>query len=103
MRGGRVSAVVALAGAALLLGGGSVRAAGPAHTPAVATIRVAQFNCDISDEFPIIKASLVARAIRASGADVVGIEEGAARSARSPARCTGATTTSACRSPRGCR
>ena len=46
-----------------------------ARTPAV-TIRVAQFNCDISDEFPIIKASLVARAIRASGADVVGIEEG---------------------------
>src|SRR5689334_25351997 len=76
MRGGRVSAVVALAGAALLLGGGSVRAAAPAHTAAAATIKVAQFNCDISDEFPIIKASLVARAIRASGADVVGIEEG---------------------------
>jgi hypothetical protein len=76
MRGGRVSAVVALAGAALLLGGGSVRAAAPAHTPAAATIKVAQFNCDISDEFPIIKAALVARAIRASGADVVGIEEG---------------------------
>ena len=40
------------------------------------TVRVAQFNCDISDEYPIIKAALVARAIRASGADVVGIEEG---------------------------
>lgn len=76
MRGRRVLAVVAVAGAALLLGGGSVRAAAPAHAPHVATIKVAQFNCDISDEFPIIKASLVARAIRASGADVVGIEEG---------------------------
>src|ERR1700745_2123157 len=76
MRGGRVSAVAALAGAQLLPGGRIVRAAAPAHTHVAATIRVAQFNCDISDEFPIIKASLVARAIRASGADVVGIEEG---------------------------
>jgi len=42
----------------------------------VATIKVAQFNCDISDEFPLIPASLVARAIKKSGADVVGIEEG---------------------------
>src|SRR5436853_6918265 len=60
----------------------AARMAHAAHTPIgvartpIATVRVAQFNCDISDEFPIIKASLVARAIRASGADVVGIEEG---------------------------
>ena len=40
------------------------------------TIKVAQFNCDISDEYPKIPAKLVARAIRVSGADVVGIEEG---------------------------
>src|SRR5689334_15647306 len=48
---------------------------GVGRTP-IATVRVAQFNCDISDEFPLIPARLVARAIRASGADVVGIEEG---------------------------
>ena len=73
---GRVQLVLAVAAATVALGGGSVRAATPASAPGVATIRVAQFNCDISDEFPIIKAALVARAIRASGADVVGIEEG---------------------------
>ena len=53
--------------------------AAPARTAAAghpATIKVAQFNCDISDEYPIIPAPLVARAIRKSGADVVGIEEG---------------------------
>ena len=73
---GRVQLVVAVAAATVALGGGTVRAAMPASAAPVATIRVAQFNCDISDEFPIIKAALVARAIRASGADVVGIEEG---------------------------
>lgn len=78
MRGGRVLAVAAVAGAMMLLGGGSVHAAAPAHSPTVATIKVAQFNCDISDEYPIITAAEVARAIRASGADVVGIEEGGA-------------------------
>jgi len=63
--------------AALLLGGGTAQAAQRAHHgQGTATIRVAQFNCDISDEYPIIPASLVARAIRRSGADVVGIEEG---------------------------
>jgi hypothetical protein len=79
---------VAMAAAAVLGGGGAPAgaaghgAARAAHTPIgvartpIATVRVAQFNCDISDEFPIIKAALVARAIRASGADVVGIEEG---------------------------
>ncbi len=73
---GRVQLVLAVAAATVALGGGTVRAATPVSAPRVATIRVAQFNCDISDEFPIIKAALVARAIRASGADVVGIEEG---------------------------
>jgi hypothetical protein len=75
---GRVQLVGAVAAAAVTLGGGTVRAAAPAvpAAAATATIRVAQFNCDISDEFPIIKPGLVARAIRASGADVVGIEEG---------------------------
>ena len=80
--------VAAVAAAAVLGGGGAPAgaaghgAARAAHTPIgvartpIATVRVAQFNCDISDEFPIIKAALVARAIRASGADVVGIEEG---------------------------
>src|SRR5690242_19438131 len=76
--------VAAVAAAAVLGGGGAPAAAanggaympiGGGRTP-IATVRVAQFNCDISDAFPIIKASLVARAIRASGADVVGIEEG---------------------------
>ena len=75
--------VAALAATAIFGGGGTPAAAhtsghtsfGVAQAP-IATVRVAQFNCDISDEFPIIKASLVARAIRASGADVVGIEEG---------------------------
>jgi hypothetical protein len=73
---GRVQYVTAVAAAATALGGGTARAAAPATPAGVATIRVAQFNCDISDEFPIIKPALVARAIRASGADVVGIEEG---------------------------
>ncbi|HEU0193504.1 MAG TPA: endonuclease/exonuclease/phosphatase family protein [Gaiellales bacterium] len=51
--------------------------AAPAQAGAgTVTIRVAQFNCDISDEYPIIPASLVAGAIKKSGADVVGIEEG---------------------------
>ncbi|HEY2789913.1 MAG TPA: endonuclease/exonuclease/phosphatase family protein [Gaiellales bacterium] len=72
---GRVQVILAVAAATVALGGGTARAATPAAAP-VATIKVAQFNCDISDEFPIIKAGLVARAIRASGADVVGIEEG---------------------------
>jgi Endonuclease/Exonuclease/phosphatase family len=76
MRSGRVLAVAAVAGAAMLLGGTSLQAATPASAAPAATIKVAQFNCDISDEFPLIKATLVARAIRASGADVVGIEEG---------------------------
>ena len=81
--------VAAVAAGALLGGGGPPAAAhGGTHTPVgvartpiaraapATTVRVAQFNCDISDEYPIIKSSLVARAIRASGADVVGIEEG---------------------------
>jgi hypothetical protein len=81
--------VAAIAAAAVFGGGGAPAAAhGGTHTPIggartsiarvapATTVRVAQFNCDISDEYPIIKASLVARAIRASGADVVGIEEG---------------------------
>jgi endonuclease/exonuclease/phosphatase family protein len=90
--------LVAVVAAAAVLGGGGAPAGAAAHAAAptpigvarapfaprpigvartpIATVRVAQFNCDISDEFPIIKASLVARAIRASGADVVGIEEG---------------------------
>src|SRR4249920_664287 len=77
MRGGRIQLVAAVAAASVLLGGGAAQAARPAPAAHhLATISVAQFNCDISDEFPIIPASLVARAIRASGADVVGIEEG---------------------------
>ncbi len=76
MRRGRAQLVAAVAAASVLLGGGTVHAAEPASAPHVATIKVAQFNCDISDEYPLIKATLVARAIRASGADVVGIEEG---------------------------
>ena len=75
MRGG----MVALAAASALAAGGPPAVAAPARTAAAghpATIKVAQFNCDISDEYPIIPASLVARAIRKSGADVVGIEEG---------------------------
>lgn len=43
-----------------------------------ATITVAQFNTDISDEFPTVPISRVAQAIRASRADVAGIEEGGA-------------------------
>jgi len=39
-------------------------------------VTVAQFNTDVADEFPKISEQLVAKAIRASGADVVGIEEG---------------------------
>jgi hypothetical protein len=71
--------VAAIATVVLVGGGGSPAAAGAAIGVArapIATVRVAQFNCDISDEYPIIKAALVARAIRAGGADVVGIEEG---------------------------
>ncbi len=80
--------LVAAFAAGALLGGGSPAAAHasigvartsiakPATVVQATTVRIAQFNCDISDEYPIIKASLVARAIRASGADVVGIEEG---------------------------
>jgi hypothetical protein len=69
--------VVAVAAASVLLGGGTVHAAAPAPAAAhVATIKVAQFNSDISDEYPLIPASQVARAIKKSGADVVGIEEG---------------------------
>ncbi len=82
MRGGRVKLVAAVAAASVLLGGGTARAATPAAAAHTATISVAQFNCDISDEFPIIKAALVARAIRASGADVVGIEEGGGETAQ---------------------
>jgi hypothetical protein len=67
--------VLAAAAAGLLLGGGTVRAAAPSRVTAPVTISVAQFNCDISDEYPQIPVSLVARAIRTSGADVVGIEE----------------------------
>lgn len=69
---------LALAGA----GASSAVAASPRLAPHLAgaepqaTIKVAQFNSDISDEYPQIPATLVARAIRASGADVVGIEEG---------------------------
>src|SRR5438067_12922353 len=74
MRGTR-ALFVALVGASVALAGAPAAIAGPPAAQA-ATIRVAQFNCDISDEYPIIPASLVARAIRASGADVVGIEEG---------------------------
>jgi endonuclease/exonuclease/phosphatase (EEP) superfamily protein YafD len=39
-------------------------------------LRVAQFNTDISDEYPKIRPAYVAASIRASNADVVGIEEG---------------------------
>jgi hypothetical protein len=39
-------------------------------------LHVAQFNCDIADEFPRIRPAYVAAAIRRSNADVVGIEEG---------------------------
>jgi hypothetical protein len=78
-----VTLVAAVAAASVLLGGGTVRA--EAHTTAAAhtaTTAVAQFNCDISDEFPIIKPALVARAIKASGADVVGIEEAGGETAQ---------------------
>jgi hypothetical protein len=47
-----------------------------ATSVASAQLRVAQFNCDISDEYPKIRAAWVASAIRRSDADVVGIEEG---------------------------
>ena len=58
----------------------SVTGLGTAATPStsVATVqfRVAQFNCDIADEYPKIRVAYVASAIRRSNADVVGIEEG---------------------------
>lgn len=73
----RALLIAASSGASLLLGAGTVRAGAPAPpAAAVATISVAQFNCDISDEYPKIPVSQVARAIAKSGADVVGIEEG---------------------------
>ena len=43
-----------------------------------ATITVAQFNSDISDEYPHVPVDKVAEAIKLSGADVAGIEEGGA-------------------------
>ncbi len=70
---------VAAVFACLTVPGGAARAAAPAasnHPTRGVTIKVAQFNCDISDEYPIIPASMVANAIRASDADVVGLEEG---------------------------
>jgi Endonuclease/Exonuclease/phosphatase family len=75
VRGVRSIGVTGIAAAAVLLGAGTARAAAPAGARA-STITVAQFNCDISDEYPRIPAQLVADAIAASGADVVGIEEG---------------------------
>jgi endonuclease/exonuclease/phosphatase (EEP) superfamily protein YafD len=52
-------------------------AAGTSSTSVAAVqLRVAQFNCDIADEYPKIRAAYVASAIRRSNADVVGIEEG---------------------------
>jgi endonuclease/exonuclease/phosphatase (EEP) superfamily protein YafD len=57
-----------------IVGVGTAGAAPP--TVAGVQLRVAQFNCDIADEYPRIRAAYVAAAIRASNADVVGIEEG---------------------------
>jgi hypothetical protein len=45
---------------------------------AVATFTVAQFNSDISDEYPDVDVTKVAAAILKSGAQVAGIEEGGA-------------------------
>ena len=78
----RLRLAVAGAAVALLAGSAHAGAATPAAGPAPVTISVAQFNCDISDEYPIITATMVARAIRASGADVVGIEEGGGETAQ---------------------
>jgi hypothetical protein len=52
--------------------GGLPRSASAAPT----TLVVGQFNTDISDEYPRIDDAKVAAAIKASGADVVGVEEG---------------------------
>lgn len=55
---------------------GGLRTSGTSPTSVPAVLRVAQFNTDIADEYPKIRAAYVASAIRASNADVVGIEEG---------------------------
>jgi hypothetical protein len=65
---------------------------------AATTLVVAQFNTDISDEWPNIDVEKVAEAIRASGADVVGVEEGGASIPCLPPILAGATTTFGCRS-----
>ena len=57
------------------LGGLRTASASPTSGTAV-QFRVAQFNTDIADEYPRIRVAYVASAIRASNADVVGIEEG---------------------------
>ncbi len=54
----------------------AIHAAHPRGT--VATVTIGQFNSDISDEYPNVDVTKVAAAIRKSGAQVVGIEEGGA-------------------------
>jgi hypothetical protein len=78
VRGFRGLIVAAAAAVWVLAASGGpppARASAPAG-PRVSTIDVAVFNCDISDEFGLVKPWMVAHAIRASGAGVVGIEEG---------------------------
>ena len=78
MRGLRTPIAASVAALSLLVAGGAAPAAHASAPPgpAVSTISVAVFNCDISDEFGLVKPWMVAHAIRVSGADVVGIEEG---------------------------
>ena len=71
---------------ALLLASGCTSSAGVSRpttsaptalsSGAPSTLSVGQFNTDISDEYPRIDVAKVAEAIKVSGADVVGVEEG---------------------------
>jgi Endonuclease/Exonuclease/phosphatase family len=59
-------------------GGGAASPASPTPAAVVTTLTVGQFNTDISDEYPRIDDAKVAEAVKDSGAEVVGIEEGGA-------------------------
>jgi endonuclease/exonuclease/phosphatase family metal-dependent hydrolase len=81
--GGSARLVVLLLAMALAAAGctGSSSSSPPSPSPTPlpkATITVAQFNSDISDEYPDVPVDKVAEAVRLSGADVAGIEEGGA-------------------------
>jgi hypothetical protein len=73
-----VLAIVVGSAGASAASSGSRAPRAPAIGRAKVTITVGQFNSDIADEYPNVDVTKVAKAILKSGADVVGVEEGAA-------------------------